>query len=99
MKTSKRSRKTTGKKDIFANLETANGSLSEATAEGDLLLPCDEYFITEDKAFIYTIRKLGGKEGLKRCTRQTAMMTHTLGFPQENGEYAYITREVYYSIE
>lgn len=89
------------KEDIFANLETANGPLSEATAEWDLLLPCNEDFIADDRAVMYTIRKLGGKEVLirqRKCTGQTAMMTHTLGFPQENGEYAYISREVHYPI-
>lgn len=87
--------------DIFPNLESANGPLSEATAEWDLILPCNEDFVTEDRAVMYTIRKLGGKEGLDRQnkrTGQTAMMTHTLGFPQENGEYTYVTREVHYPI-
>lgn len=75
--------------------------MSEAATEWDLMLPCNDNLNTEDKAVMYMIRKLGGEDGLerqKKSTGQTAMMTHTLGFPHENGEFEYVTREVHYPI-
>lgn len=87
--------------EIFPKIETVEGYIWETTADVNLLLPCNSSIESSHKMTNRAIEKFGGRVGLKSQNRkkgEVALMTHSLGFPDENGDFVHNSREIYYPI-
>lgn len=73
----------------------------DTSADTAVILPCDRAIDSTDRAVRQAIHGYGGKGELvkqKQKLGEVAMMSHTLGFPNDAGEQMQITRDIYYPI-
>lgn len=87
--------------EIFPRVKIQHGPIWEAPAGTEIILPCNRDFESDNRAVGIAINKFGGKEGLKtqnKAKGEVAMMSHSLGFPDDNGDMTYSTRNIYYPI-
>lgn len=89
------------KEEIFPTIDLVEAPIWEVTPGTEIILPCSRNLESTNKAVEIAINKFGGKDGLimqNKRTGEVAMMTHSLGFPNENGQTTYVTRNIYYPI-
>lgn len=89
------------KTNIFENPILNEYSIWEVPAELDVILPCNENFVSQNKAISRAIENFGGLEGLKKQKKrngEVACMQHSVGFPDDDGRYKTTTRWIYYPI-
>lgn len=89
------------KNEIFPKIKIQQGNLWEVPIGLDIILPCSKNFHSGNRETGITIKKFGGIDGLKlqdKIKGEMAMMTHTLGFPNNKGNMTYCSRNIYYPI-
>ncbi|KAG5869357.1 hypothetical protein JTB14_021961 [Gonioctena quinquepunctata] len=73
---------------MFEKPLTQKGYIWEAPSDWDIILPCNSDIGSQYKEVGRAMEKFGGKHILKNQNRkEVAMMTHTLGFPDANGDF------------
>ncbi|KAG5888410.1 hypothetical protein JTB14_032100 [Gonioctena quinquepunctata] len=86
---------------MFEKPLTQKGYIWEAPSDWDIILPCNSDIESQYKEVGRAIEKFGGKHILKNQNRkegEVAMMTHTLGFPDANGDFKQEARWLHYPI-
>lgn len=89
------------KDEVFPKVKSEWGPIWNAPNDYELVLPSTKTISSSNKIIKRAIDKFGGKEGLlkqNRCKGEVAMMTHSLGFPDSDGNFTQITRGILYPI-
>lgn len=87
--------------EVFPRIKTVGGVIWDTPISCDVILPCNEDFVSANKNVEIGIKKFGGIEGLKNQTKKSgevAIMVHSLGFPDDEGNMSYSERTIYYPI-
>ncbi|KAK9719951.1 hypothetical protein QE152_g22363 [Popillia japonica] len=87
--------------DILPKIVEKTGNIWDAPAEYQVVLPCGKDIDSGNKIISKAIYKFGGREGLQRQNKakgEVAMMSHTLGFPKEDGSFSHTERFIYYPV-
>lgn len=86
---------------VFPTILSEGRPLWEASYEEDMILPCNKSLGASNKMVLSAISRFGGREGLlsqNKNTGEVAIMTHTLGFPDIQGNIENVSRNIYYPI-
>lgn len=87
--------------DLFQKIPEEPNPIGEAPPGWDIVLPCSKEVSSNDRATRRAIENFGGKEGLKKQNRgngELVLMTHTVGFPDEDENMVFINKWIYYPI-
>lgn len=87
--------------ETFPRIEVKQGYIWDAPVEYQLILPCSKDLESENKIVKRAINKFGGREGLlnqNKVKGEMAMMSHSLAFPDEEGNFTQQARCIYYPI-
>lgn len=87
--------------NIFPEAIVANKPIWEAPFDEQLVLPCSRKFTTNNRPVGIAIKKFGGQDGLikqNKAKGEVAMMTYTIGFPDQKGNMSQSSRSIYYPI-
>lgn len=87
--------------ELFTRASEETGPIWEAPIGHDMLLPCSRTLDSRNKTIRAAINNFGGKHELSKQIKtkgDVAMMTHTLGFPDDTGNMKHKTRNLYYPI-
>lgn len=87
--------------EIFPRATVETGDVWEAPGEQTIILPCTNKFTSNNKDVRIALNRFGGIAGLIKQNKsegEVAMMIHSLGFPEGDGEISYNQREIYYPI-
>lgn len=87
--------------ELFEKPDVKQGFIWEAPLDWDIILPCAKNIESKHKEIEKAIEKFGGKEMLQKQNRtegEVAIMSHTLGFPDNKGNFNRITRWIHFPI-
>ncbi|KAK9746623.1 hypothetical protein QE152_g5891 [Popillia japonica] len=87
--------------DIFPKLVEHPDGIWDAPVNYQIALPCNKEFESKDRAIRKAIYTFGGKVGLLKQQKRkgkVAVMSHSLGFPEEDGNFTETKRFLYYPI-
>ncbi|KAJ8963586.1 hypothetical protein NQ314_005534 [Rhamnusium bicolor] len=87
--------------ETFPRIEVKQEHIWEAPVECQLILPCSKDLDNKNKIIKRAINKFGGREGLLKQNKakgEVAMMSHSLAFPDEDGNFIQHARCIYYPI-
>lgn len=87
--------------EVFTRIGTEVGNIWEAPTDMDIALPCDTSIRSGHKRVMAAINKLGGITGLRSQNKkegEIAFMAHSLGFPDEDGNITFTSRNIHYTI-
>lgn len=87
--------------DTFAKTTIKQCQVWEAPTDYDIILPCNRNILSTYSSVNKAIEHFGGKNGLRKQNKtvgNVAIMTHSVGFPDSEGEIAQHTRWIYYPI-
>lgn len=85
----------------FTMLESNVDQIWEVPENYDLILPCNSELQGCSRQISRAINRIGGKEHLlnqKKVKGQMATLVHQLGFPDQDGNIQFKTRNMYYPI-
>lgn len=87
--------------EVFPRVRFEEGSIWNAPAECEVVLPCNNNFVSTNTQVGTAINRFGGIEGLKKQNKrkgEVAMMIHSLGFPDRDDQMTYTERGIYYPV-
>lgn len=87
--------------EVFPKLSEEMIPIWEAPSGWDIALPCNNDIDCNDRTVKRAIDKFGGKDGLRKQKKrrgEVALMTHSLGFPDHDGNISDINTWLYYPI-
>lgn len=86
---------------LFPALKTEARNISEAPDGSDLILPCNSSFHSKTRVVQLAINQLACRDLLIKQGKskgEIAMVSHTLGFPNDNGNLSYVTKNIIFPI-
>lgn len=89
------------KDEIFPKIQIQKGNLWDAPSDYTIALPCSVNIKSSDTTTDKAITRFGGREELRKQNKQeseVATMVHSMGFPDEDGNYTPMVRRFFYPI-
>lgn len=89
------------KDEILNKRTTKQGNVWETPTDSDILLPCNRNFASKYSGVNKAINYYGGREGLSKQNKnvgEVALMAHSIGFLDSDGNLSQNTRWIYYPI-
>lgn len=86
---------------LFQTVEVSEENLWDVTAEHDIVIPCNENIASRNRDINHAISMFGGKSELRlqgKKTGETAIMMHSISFPDGEGKVKSYSKNIYYPI-
>lgn len=87
--------------EVFATPSTGKGQIWDAPNDSGIVLLCNNNIESRENNIRRAIEKFGGREGLRSQYKKegdVAMMCHSLGFPDQDGNVSQNIKWIYYPI-